>query len=103
VFLQIFFLFEVNQKSAHRRNHQEKGKRITPFPVQFGQYAEVHAVNAGDQRGRHEYYRYDGEDFNDFILLNINQTKESILKIIQAVKTEADVFQQGIDVFNQDG
>ena len=64
---------------------------------------EVHAVHTCNECGRHENYRYHGENFNDFILLDVHQTQKGILKIIEPVEAEARIFKKRINVLDNHG
>lgn len=71
--------------------------------MQFGHKVEVHAIHARYQCGRQEYNAHDGENFDDFVLLDIDQTKECVLQIFEAVERKARVFEKRIDVLDDDG
>jgi len=47
-----------------------------PFLIQFRHNLEVHPVDARDKRGGHEDDRYDGENLDDLVLLDVHVTEE---------------------------
>ncbi len=64
------------------------------FPLERIDELEVHAVNTGDQCRRHENYRCNRKDFNDFVLLDIDQTQKGVLQILQTLEIEIGVIDQ---------
>ena len=98
--LQPFFSPEVPQYGCRKHYHQHNGEGISVGPIELGQYAEVHAVDTGNERWRQEYYRHHGKYLDDFILLQVYKTEECILQVVQTVETEAGIFEQGIDILD---
>src|SRR5687767_8052248 len=75
---------EYPEDDKRRHHHKSKCERVPKQPLKFGHELEIHTINARDQRWRHEYYRYNGKYPNHFILLDVHQTYESILQILQS-------------------
>src|SRR5262245_48838137 len=44
--LQPPLVTEVPERDGHRHHHQSKGERVAVLPLEFGEEAEVHAVDA---------------------------------------------------------
>ena len=63
---------------------------------------EVHTVDARNQCWRHENDRDDGKYLDDFVLLDVNQTEERVLEILQPLKREVRVFKHGVNVLDDD-
>ena len=70
--------------------------------MEFGNMVEVHTIHTGDERWRKEDYVDNGENLDDFILLNVNKTEECILQILETVERETCVLDEGVDVLNND-
>ena len=68
--------------------------------MQFRHEVEVHSVEATDEGRRQEDDIDDCEDFDDAVLLNINQTKEGILEVVETVKTETSVVKERVDILD---
>ncbi len=66
-------VFKPSVRADGGEEHEHEGDGVTQVPVQFGHEAEVHAVDGCDERGRQEYHRHDREEFDDAVLLNVNQ------------------------------
>lgn len=71
-------------------------KKIAITPIKLRQDFEVHPANTCDKRGWKEDDINDGKDFDDFILLNAQNTDEDILQIIQPFKIKLSVVNQGL-------
>ena len=68
--------------------------------MKFRHKVEVHTIEATDECRRQEDDVDDREYLNDFVLLNVYQTKEGILEVVQTVKTETGVIEERVDILN---
>ena len=59
--------------------------------MQFGHDIKVHTVQATDEGRWQEDDIDDREDLDDTVLLDVYQTEEGILEVVQTVKTETGV------------
>lgn len=48
----------------------------------------IHSEEAGNESRRHEHQRHKGEHFHDLVLVEIDDTENSILQIFKSFKTE---------------
>ena len=71
--------------------------------MEFGNMVEVHTIHTGDERRRKEDYIDNGENLDDFVLLDVNKTEEGVLEILETVEREAGVLDEGVDVLDDDG
>ena len=62
--------------------------------MKFGHKVEVHTVKATDKSRRQEDDIDDREYFDDFVLLDIYQTKKSILEVVQTVKSKSGIVEK---------
>ena len=61
---------------------------------------EVHSIETTYQSGRQEDDVDDCKDLNDIVLLDVYQTEESILEVVETVETELGVIEQRVDIFD---
>ena len=92
--LQPLLQFEDQQYNQCEYDHQSDGERVTERPLQLGHNLEVHAVHTGNQCWWQEENIHHGEDLDDLVLLDVYQTEERILEVVQTVESEARVFKQ---------
>ena len=64
---------------------------------------KVHTIHTGDERRRKEDYVDNGENLDDFVLLDVNKTEEGVLEILETVERETGMLNEGVDVLNDDG
>ena len=62
--------------------------------MEFGNMVEVHTIHTGDERRRKEDYVDNGENLDDFVLLDVNKTEEGVLEILETVEREAGVLDE---------
>ena len=55
---------------------------------------EVHTIHTGDERRRKEDYVDNGENLDDFVLLDVNKTEEGVLEILETVERETGVLDE---------
>ena len=79
-------------------DHQQQCKRVAEVPVELGHEVEIHAVDAGDQRRRHEHHRDDREDLDDVVLLDVDQAERGFQQERGLRAEEAGVVRQRGDV-----
>ena len=82
-----------------RISDQREG--IAVEPLQFGHMLEIHPVDAGDQRRRHEHHREHREDLHDIILLEADQPERGVEQEGQIVAEEIAVVVERIGVGDQ--
>ena len=51
----------------------------------------VHTEETGNQSRRHQHQRDQGEHLHDLVLVEVDDTEYSILKILQTLETEVGV------------
>ena len=68
--------------------------------MQFGHKIKVHSVQTAYECRRKEDDVDDGEDLDDTVLFDINETEECILEVVQTVKTEPRIIKQRVDIFD---
>ena len=68
--------------------------------MQFGHDIKVHTVQATDEGRWQEDDIDDREDLDDTVLLDVYQTEEGILEVVQTVKTETGVVKQRVDILD---
>src|SRR5262249_15205716 len=61
-----------------RYQHQDDRKGIAILPVKLGHVLEIHTVDRGNQRRRHQHHRRDREYLDDVVLLDIDDTQQRI-------------------------
>ena len=71
--------------------------------MEFGNMVEVHTIHTGNERRRKEDYVDNGENLDDFVLLDVNKTEEGVLEILETVERETGVLDEGVDVLDDDG
>ena len=49
-----------------------------PRPVQFGHSLEVHAPDTDEDRRRHAYHRYDRQDLEEIVLLDVDESQDGV-------------------------
>ena len=75
---------KIQKRRNRTRYHQRRRKRITPAPFQFREpVLEVHTVNAGNERGRQESNAGHRKNFDDFILIDVDETNRRVPWIIE--------------------
>src|SRR3569832_2403744 len=79
-------------------DHKTDGDRVAKGPVELWHAVKVHAVDARDERGRHEDHGRDGEYLDDLVLLDVDEAVDRVHQKIHLVEQERGVRQQGIDV-----
>ncbi len=52
---------------------------------------DIHSEEAGYQSRRHEHQRHQGEDLHDLVLVEVDNTQYSILKVLEPLETEVGV------------
>ena len=62
--------------------------------MQFGHKTKIHTIDAGNEGGRKKDDGNHRENLNDFILLQIYQSQESILQIFQSLKIKFGIVNQ---------
>ena len=68
--------------------------------MQLRHKVKVHAVQTTDKGRRQEDDVDDREDLDNTVLLDVYQTEERILEVVQTVKTEPRVVEKRIDIFD---
>ena len=68
--------------------------------MQLRHKIKVHAVQTTDQSWRQEDNIDDRKDLDDSVLLDVYQTEERILQVVQTVKTEPRIVEKRIDIFD---
>src|SRR3569832_1637755 len=84
-------------------DHKTDGDRVAKGPVELWHAVKVHAVDARDERGRHEDHGRDGEYLDDLVLLDVDEAVDRVHQKIHLVEQERGVRQQGIDVAQHEG
>src|SRR5229473_1196351 len=99
---------EIKIRQHRRDDHQGQGDGVAEAPIEFRHRLEVHSVDAGDQRRRHERDRGDGEDLDDAVLLDIDHPEQRVeLEIDDAgnrgtvLRQRRHVARQALDVIVQ--
>src|SRR5262249_6323687 len=60
----------------HRgKQHQHDRERIAVGPFEFRDRLEIHAIDRGDERRRHEHDCGDGKDLDDVVLLQTDDAE----------------------------
>ena len=78
--------------------HQTDGVRIAPGEVELGHELKIHAINAGNQSRGKQCDTCHGENLDDFILIDVDETNGCIHQEVDLVKQESCVVVQGFDV-----
>src|SRR5258705_9851677 len=99
--LQPAAAFEVDVGEYGRHDHRCDCDRIAEGPGEFGHHVEVHAVDAGDQRRRHHSDGRDGEDLDDLVLFDVDETLRALQQEVHFLEQEVVVRQQRVDVADQ--
>ena len=98
--LQPLLFLEEEQDGCHADHHRGEGENIAVAPREFRHKLEVHTVDGRYERRRHEYNRNDGEYLDYLVLLDVYETEERVLQVVQTVETEVGVLYQGVDVLD---
>ena len=99
-FLQPFFESEDEQHYTREDEHEGNGERITEGPIELRHKLEVHTVHAGHEGRRQEDNVYHGEYLDDLVLLDVYETEEGILQVVQTIETELGVLEQRVYIFD---
>ncbi len=59
---------------------------------------DVHSEKAGYEGRRHEHEGHEGEHLHDLVLVEVDDTEDGILQILQTLETEVGMVDQGGDV-----
>ena len=94
LFLHPLFDAEIEKDEHDGEDHQADGEWITVCPMKFGNMVEVHTIHTGDERWRKEDYVDNGENLDDFVLLDVNKTEEGVLQILETVERKAGVLDE---------
>src|SRR3954454_18181952 len=78
--------FEPQQRQDGAEYDQCKAVGITPRPIQFRHVLEIHAIHTGDQRRRHAHDRNDREDFDDVVLVDVDQPQRAVEQQLDLVE-----------------
>ena len=54
--------------------------------MEFRNMVEVHTIHTSDERRRKENHVDNGENLDDFVLLDVNKTEEGVLEILETVE-----------------
>ena len=68
--------------------------------MKFGHKIEVHTIEATDKCRRQEDDVDDGEYLYYFVLLDVYQTEEGILEVVQTVETESSIIEERVDILD---
>ena len=91
---QPLFDAEVKEDEDYGEDHQAYCKWVTIRPREFGHLLEVHTIHTGDERRRKENYVDNGENLDDFVLLDVNKTEEGVLEILKTVERETGMLDE---------
>src|SRR3569833_3877697 len=89
---------EVPVGAETTQDHEADGDRVAKGPGELWHAVKVHAVEARDERGRHEYHGRDGEDLDDLVLLDVDEAEDRVHQKIHIVEQERGLRQQRIAV-----
>ena len=92
--LKHFFALEVDPYSDDEQGHKRKHGNPGPS-CPFKRQMDIHTVETGHQRGRHQKQGDEGEDFHYPVLLQIDDSDHGILHILQPFEGEVDVVYKG--------
>ena len=62
---------------------------------------DIHTEEAGDQSGRHQHQRDQGEHLHDLVLVEVDDTEYGILKILQTLETEVGMIDKRRNVLEK--
>ena len=68
--------------------------------MQLRHKIKVHTIQTTYQRRRQEDDINDREDLYNLVLLDVYQTEEGILEVVQTVKTELCIIKKRVDIFD---
>ena len=77
-------LTEVPHRHQRRCHHQRQRKRVAPGLRELWHVLEVHAVDAGDQRGRQQGHAGHREDLDDLVLVDVDEADGGVHQIGRA-------------------
>ena len=78
---------EIQHGQRRAGNHQKNALGVAVFPLQLGHVLEVHAIDAGDQRGRQQGHAGHGKELDDLVLIDVDEADgASIRKLILSNK-----------------
>ena len=91
--LKKFALHEDKKNGYERDKHQSHYDYPVPTCTRSRQF-HVHSVETGHQCRRHEKQRHKGEDFHDFVLVQVDDTDDGVLEKLYTLKTEIGMIYQ---------
>ena len=80
-----------DQRNQHKTKYDHPSPSRGAYEVSEGY---VHTEETGYQRRRHEKKRNESKDLHDLVLVKVDDTENSILKILKAFETEVCVVYQ---------
>ena len=86
-----------------RDHHQYKDK--SPHPRRAAQEiteADVHTEEAGYQGRRHEHEGHEGEHLHDLVLIEVDDTEDCVLEVLQTLEAEVGMVDKRRDIFEED-
>ena len=80
---------EDHGKGNHHQSHDHD-----PCPTRAAEETselDIHTEEAGNQGRRHKHQRYQGKHLHDLVLIEVDDTEYSILKVLKSLETEVCV------------
>ena len=84
---------EDHGKGNHHQSHDHD-----PGPTRTAEEAselDIHTEEAGNQGRRHQEEGDQGEDLHDLVLVEVDDTENSILEVLQTFEAEVSMVDQG--------
>ena len=74
-------------------NHHHNEDK-SPYPRRVAEEVsetDVHTEEARDQGRRHKHQGYEGEHLHNLVLVQVDDTEDCVLKVLETLKTEVGV------------
>jgi hypothetical protein len=84
-------LTEIQHWDDGRACHQDQGHGVAKLPLRFWHESKVHAVQAGNQRGRQQRNAGHREDFYNFVLVDVDEANGGVHQKVDFVEQERGV------------
>src|SRR5580692_12610424 len=87
---------QVGQHSS--TDHENQRRRITPSPLELRHDLEIHAVDRGDDRRRHEDDRQHREQLDDVVLREVDEAESRVEQELDLLRLEARILLKRLQV-----
>ena len=78
-------------------NHEPGPAGMTEEPAEL----DIHSEETGNQGRRHEQKGHEGKDLHDLVLIEVDDTQNSVLEIFKTFETEIGMIDQGRNVLEK--